>query len=425
MGKKKDRSREPRTDARDGPPSVRQRPATSLTRRSGARCATNTAGQIGMPAGIDATIAGVAKGDSSGSGIVATTGASRMTRSAAPVRTTVIVTPGATAMPAASATKVPVVKGLRWRLTIMPSIASVSCCRAAMNARSCASRICNRSPNAADGSIVGRFRARSNERRIRVSSAAHCGQSRRCRSIPSMSTPLNVSSTYASCLRRNSRQFMRREEWGEMPWDDAPSIPAGPGAVPGIPPCAYEKGAPTRGSPSPHPITPFSVHPWLDDLGEGITRAVQARLHRAEVAVRDLGDLLVRLPLELAKDEHFPMVRRQLRHRLRHEFAQVPFPVEVVRTGRRILELQRPVLVLPIALHRLEQHERITRPVAQFVLGQVRRDRVRPGRELLRTVESMQMPVHSDEHFLHQIFGLLSVTDRAIDEIEQPRLVAL
>src|SRR4051812_1973052 len=362
-----------------------------------------------MPAGIDATIAGVAKGDSSGSGMVATTGASRMTRSSASVSTTVIVTPAATAMPVASATKVPVVKELRWRLTIMPSIASVSCCRAAMNARSCASRICNRSPNAADGSIVGRFRARSSERRIRVSSAAHCGQSRRCRFIPSMSTPLNVSSTYASCLRRNSRQFMRREEWGEVPWRMRLRYPGDQGLFQRPFPSSlwHEKGAPAPGSPSPHPppdqptppLRSLSIHPRLDDLGEGIARPVQTGLHCAEVAVRDLGDLFVRLSLELAKDEHFPMVRRQLRHRFGDQFAQVALPIEVVRPCGRILELQRPILVLPVALHRLEQHERVSRPVAQLVLGQVRRNRVRPSRELLRSIEPMQVPIHSNEDF--------------------------
>ena len=42
-----------------------------------------------------------------------------------------------------------------------------------------------------------------------------------------------------------------------------------------------------------HHLTRSSVHPGLDDLGERVSRAVQSRLHRAEVAVRDLGDLFV------------------------------------------------------------------------------------------------------------------------------------
>src|SRR4029078_8167040 len=59
-----------------------------------------------------------------------------------------------------------------------------------------------------------------------------------------------------------------------------------------------------------------SAHPGRDDLGERVPRAIEPRLHRAEIAVRDLGDLFVRLPLQLPQHEHLPMVRRQLRARL-------------------------------------------------------------------------------------------------------------
>src|SRR5215211_101172 len=51
-----------------------------------------------------------------------------------------------------------------------------------------------------------------------------------------------------------------------------------------------------------------SVQNGLDDAREGVARAVQPALHRAQVGVGDLGDLLVGLPLHLAQDEHRAMV---------------------------------------------------------------------------------------------------------------------
>ena len=53
--------------------------------------------------------------------------------------------------------------------------------------------------------------------------------------------------------------------------------------------------------------------------------------------------------------------------------------------GSGVLELQWPVVVLPIPPNGLEQDQRIARTVPQFVLRQVRRDGVDPRRELPAT----------------------------------------
>jgi len=53
---------------------------------------------------------------------------------------------------------------------------------------------------------------------------------------------------------------------------------------------------------------------WFNNLGKGVARPVQARLHGAKVAMRDLADLLVRTPFQLTKDEHFTVVLRQGSH---------------------------------------------------------------------------------------------------------------
>src|SRR5437763_8694171 len=136
---------------------------------------------------------------------------------------------------------------------------------------------------------------------MRVSSAAQWAHNRRCRPIASMSTPLSVSSTYASCLRRNSRQFMRRGGLGDRLLMMCPRYPRDQGLFPPDPTAALDERRalrPRRALPfaSFHgraTALPSSVHPGLDDLGEGVPCPVQPRLHRAEVAVRDLGDLFV------------------------------------------------------------------------------------------------------------------------------------
>src|SRR2546426_11367118 len=162
-----------------------------------------------------------------------------------------------------------------------------------------------------------------------------------------------------------------------------------------------------------------------DQLSEAVPGPVEPALHGAEVAGGDLGDLLITLALELAQYEHHPVMLGQLAHALIHRVLQEPLAVEIVGPRGRVLELQRPVVGLPVLLDRLEQHQRVAAAVAQLVLGQVRRDRVNPRREFLGLVEPVQVPEHPDEHFLHQVLGPLPVPDRAVDEVEQARLVAV
>src|SRR5512142_2677322 len=58
---------------------------------------------------------------------------------------------------------------------------------------------------------------------------------------------------------------------------------------------------------------PPSVDLRFDDRGERGSRAIEPRFHRTQIALRDLGDLLVRLALELAKHEHLSMMLGQPR----------------------------------------------------------------------------------------------------------------
>ena len=37
----------------------------------------------------------------------------------------------------------------------------------------------------------------------------------------------------------------------------------------------------------------------------------------------------------------------------------------------------------------------------------------------------MQVAVDADEHFLNQVLRLLAVADRPVDEVQQPRLIAI
>ena len=52
----------------------------------------------------------------------------------------------------------------------------------------------------------------------------------------------------------------------------------------------------------------------FDDLGKRVSRPVEPRLHGPKVAMRNLGDLLIRPALELTQHEHFPVMRRKLCH---------------------------------------------------------------------------------------------------------------
>src|SRR2546426_6902385 len=163
----------------------------------------------------------------------------------------------------------------------------------------------------------------------------------------------------------------------------------------------------------------------LDELREAVACPVEPAFHRSQVATSDVRNLGVALSLELPQYEHRPVVVGELPHALVHSLLEVALAVEVVRARGRVFELQRAVVGLPVLLDRLEQHERVPAAVAKLVLRQVRRDRVDPGRELLGLVEPVQVPEYADEDLLDQVLGSVAVSDRAVDEIEQPGLVAV
>src|SRR6266545_4390757 len=162
-----------------------------------------------------------------------------------------------------------------------------------------------------------------------------------------------------------------------------------------------------------------------DELCEAVSCPIQAAFHRPQVAPGDFSDLLVALPLELAENEHLPVVFRQPLDALVDRILQEPFAVQIVRTRGRVLELQRPMIRFPVLLDGLEQHQRVAAAVAQLVLREVGRDGVDPGREFLGLIETMQMAKDPDENLLHEVFSPLAVTDGAIDEIEEAGLVTV
>lgn len=85
--------------------------------------------------------------------------------------------------------------------------------------------------------------------------------------------------------------------------------PARSTAVDPHPPFCSSPAPKFRSQPA---VAAVSADKWRDDVSKRRAGAVQARFHRAEVDPGNLGDLFVRLSLELSKDEDLTMVGRQL-----------------------------------------------------------------------------------------------------------------
>jgi hypothetical protein len=101
------------------------------------------------------------------------------------------------------------------------------------------------------------------------------------------------------------------------------------------------------------------------------------------------------------------------------------FPIEIIGAIAVVFKLEWSVICLPILLDGLKVNQRVAAPVAEFVLGKIRRDGVNPSRKFLRLVEAVQVTVYADENLLHQVFTALSITDRSVDEVQQSTLVSL
>src|SRR3989441_8360258 len=162
-----------------------------------------------------------------------------------------------------------------------------------------------------------------------------------------------------------------------------------------------------------------------DELGEAVPGPIEAAFHGAQVAPRDIGDLSVAFAFQLAEHEDGPVVGGQLVHTLVDGFLEEALAVQVVGPGRGVLELERAVVRLPMLFDRLEQHQGVAATVPELVLGQVRRDGVDPGRELLGLVEAVEMTEHADKDLLHEVLRPLPVSNGPIDEVEQAGLVAV
>ena len=76
---------------------------------------------------------------------------------------------------------------------------------------------------------------------------------------------------------------------------------------------------------------------------------MEPALHGAEIHPGDLRDLFVALSLELAQPEHEPVVLRELLHEFLDQATQVSLPIQVVGSHGEVFELERTVIVLPVA----------------------------------------------------------------------------
>ena len=66
------------------------------------------------------------------------------------------------------------------------------------------------------------------------------------------------------------------------------------------------KQVPASGVPVPEPTN--LIYVWCNDFRERVSCPVKPRLDGTQVALRDLGDLLVGLALQLPQDKHVPVV---------------------------------------------------------------------------------------------------------------------
>src|SRR5881409_760524 len=88
-------------------------------------------------------------------------------------------------------------------------------------------------------------------------------------------------------------------------------------------------------SPAPRTL----LQQRADELGEAVPGSIEAALHRAQVAPRDVGNLGVALAFQLAQHEDGAVVCRQLRYALVHGLFEEALAVQVVGPGRGVFEL--------------------------------------------------------------------------------------
>src|SRR6185503_19050125 len=110
------------------------------------------------------------------------------------------------------------------------------------------------------------------------------------------------------------------------------------------------KQVPASGEPVPEPTN--LIYVWCDDFRERVSSPIKAGLDRPQVALRDLGDFLVGLALELTQNENISVMLGKLRYAFLDDLPQVALPVHVIRTLGGVLELQGTVLVLEVFLNR-------------------------------------------------------------------------
>ena len=152
---------------------------------------------------------------------------------------------------------------------------------------------------------------------------------------------------------------------------------------------------------------------------------MESALHRAEIHAGDLGDLLVALPLEFTQPEDESVMLRKLLDGVLDNPLEESLAVEVVRPHADVFELKGAMILVPVVGQLLEQDEGAPRPVAELVLGEVARNGVDPGRELLARIESMQVSRDTDESLLYEILSPVSVTRLASDEVDEPIPVSI
>jgi len=87
---------------------------------------------------------------------------------------------------------------------------------------------------------------------------------------------------------------------------------------------------PTSVGPVPEPSA--LIYVWSDYFRERVPCPIQTGLHRAQIAVGDFSDLLIRLAFQLPEDKHISVMLGKLGHALLDDFPEMTLPVHVIRT---------------------------------------------------------------------------------------------
>src|SRR6185295_2167045 len=159
-----------------------------------------------------------------------------------------------------------------------------------------------------------------------------------------------------------------------------------------------------------------------------LIRPEQQRFQRTLLTFQNLRDLVVVQLLILVQQHRGPLLLRQFLDGVPDHL--LPILLHQVLLDVRMLVRCIDCLLIPVlSICRNRRIQRNLRPlmprVPHRIQRQVRRDPEQPGRELCARHVIRPRPVHPNENFLRQVFGLLPVPNHPIQEIDKRTPVAL